>query len=69
MENVLKKEKVYVSYYPKKQEVVSLYGTYSEVKPTTPVIEEQKTPAEEDTHHEKIFKSTRTNNQYRSVED
>ena len=50
--NVLKKEKVYVSYYPKKQEVVAvgtMENNIAEEKPTIPVIEEQITPSEEDT--------------------
>lgn len=49
---ILKKEKVYVSYYPKKQEVVAVgtkENTIVEEQPTTPVIEEQPILPEEET--------------------
>lgn len=50
--NVLKKEKVYVSYYPKKQGVIAV-GTMEnpivEEQPTPPQIEEPVNPSEEQT--------------------
>ena len=55
--NVLKKEKVYVSYYPKKQGIVAvgtMEDTVEEEQQTPPTIEEQPNPSIEETPSDDI---------------